>query len=243
LKNSTLEKTDGQTFFFRILDALLLSGNHQEFCKAVVHGDFSSPHVQGAHLFNLDETSFLTWRGGYGSRLEKLDGLSVWSDNSFGEAIRTKKTIIDTSHKLHSDKNVISIPLDKRDMPVGCLALVVDGQLSDRPFPDEVETILKKVAAYFLITGQPGFNGTLVQGGASPDDLTSRQIKILELMGEGLINSEIAKALLLSESTIRQETVRIYRALGVPNRSEAAKKARKLGLIKPPSANLERSAS
>jgi len=85
------QKIDGQTFFFRILDSLLLSGNHQEFCKAVVHGDFSSPHVQGAHLFNLDETSFLTWRGGYGSRLEKLDGLSVWSDNSFGEAIRTKK--------------------------------------------------------------------------------------------------------------------------------------------------------
>jgi DNA-binding NarL/FixJ family response regulator len=67
---------------------------------------------------------------------------------------------------------------------------------------------------------------------ANGEDLTSRQIKILELMAEGMVNVEIARELMLSESTIRQETVRIYRALGVPNRGEAAKKGKVLGLIK-----------
>jgi DNA-binding NarL/FixJ family response regulator len=66
---------------------------------------------------------------------------------------------------------------------------------------------------------------------ASPEDLTSRQLTILGHIQNGLVNLEIAKELMLSESTIRQETVRIYRALGVGNRQEAAKKARALGII------------
>jgi ATP/maltotriose-dependent transcriptional regulator MalT len=54
---------------------------------------------------------------------------------------------------------------------------------------------------------------------------------ILGRIQEGLVNLEIAKDLMLSESTIRQETVRIYRALGVGNRQEAVKKARALGVL------------
>jgi ATP/maltotriose-dependent transcriptional regulator MalT len=36
---------------------------------------------------------------------------------------------------------------------------------------------------------------------------------------------------MLSESTIRQETVKIYRSLGVGDRLEAVKKAKVLGLL------------
>jgi ATP/maltotriose-dependent transcriptional regulator MalT len=42
---------------------------------------------------------------------------------------------------------------------------------------------------------------------------------------------EIAKELLLSESTIRQETVRIYRILGVGNRQDAVKRGPALGIL------------
>jgi DNA-binding NarL/FixJ family response regulator len=66
---------------------------------------------------------------------------------------------------------------------------------------------------------------------ASPDDLSSRQITILRHIQDGLVNIEIAKVLMLSESTIRQETVRIYRALGVGDRKEAVKKALIVGVL------------
>lgn len=56
----------------------------------------------------------------------------------------------------------------------------------------------------------------------------------LEFMAQGLTNAQIAQELMLSESSIRQETVKIYRALGVNNREAAAKQARGLGLITPP---------
>ena len=65
----------------------------------------------------------------------------------------------------------------------------------------------------------------------NPEDLTARQMTILGHIDAGLVNTEIAQLLMLSESTIRQETVRIYRALGVGNRKEAAKKAKALGLL------------
>ena len=65
----------------------------------------------------------------------------------------------------------------------------------------------------------------------NPEDLTARQMTILGHIVAGLVNTEIAQLLMLSESTIRQETVRIYRALGVGNLKEAAKKAKALGLL------------
>jgi DNA-binding NarL/FixJ family response regulator len=64
-----------------------------------------------------------------------------------------------------------------------------------------------------------------------PEDLTTRQLTILSHIETGLVNLEIAKILMLSESTIRQETVKIYRALDVGNRQEAVRKAKSLGLL------------
>jgi DNA-binding NarL/FixJ family response regulator len=66
---------------------------------------------------------------------------------------------------------------------------------------------------------------------ANPDELTPRQLRVLGYMSEGMTNAEIAKEIMLSESAIRQETVKIYKALGVKSRGEASKKARALGII------------
>ena len=57
-------------------------------------------------------------------------------------------------------------------------------------------------------------------------ELSARQREILELVVEGLSNAEIAGRLYLSESTIKQHLRGIYKALGVRNRTEAAKTMR-----------------
>jgi PAS domain S-box-containing protein len=57
--------------------------------------------------------------------------------------------------------------------------------------------------------------------------LTSRQIEILALIGEGLGNTEIATRLYLTESTVKWHVRKILRALGVANRAQAV--ARYLG--------------
>lgn len=50
--------------------------------------------------------------------------------------------------------------------------------------------------------------------------LTARQWEIVQQIRRGLTNGEIATALNLSESLIRQETVQIYRKLGATGRKE-----------------------
>lgn len=66
---------------------------------------------------------------------------------------------------------------------------------------------------------------------ASEVDLSARQLRILELLAFGKTNRWIAADLGFSESTIRQETLRLYRALGVNSRSDAVVVARSIGLI------------
>jgi DNA-binding CsgD family transcriptional regulator len=61
--------------------------------------------------------------------------------------------------------------------------------------------------------------------------LTQRQILILRGMVEGKTNHELATELGFSVSTIRHETMRIYQALAVSDRKEAAKKALMLSII------------
>jgi DNA-binding CsgD family transcriptional regulator len=61
--------------------------------------------------------------------------------------------------------------------------------------------------------------------------LTARQLSILGGMVEGKTNHELATELGFSVSTIRHETMRIYQALSVSDRKEAAKKALALALL------------
>lgn len=57
------------------------------------------------------------------------------------------------------------------------------------------------------------------------DVLTDRQKKVLEGMAEGKPNRVIARELGFSESTIRLDSLQIYRTLGVSGRKEAVKTA------------------
>ena len=65
-------------------------------------------------------------------------------------------------------------------------------------------------------------------GGAQ---LTGRQLSILRGMVDGKTNHELATELGFSVSTVRHETMRIYQALNVSDRKEAAKKALVLGIV------------
>jgi hypothetical protein len=51
-------------------------------------------------------------------------------------------------------------------------------------------------------------------------DMTNRQKVILEMLSKGATNSEIALEIGYSESLVRQETIEIYRVLGVSGRRE-----------------------
>ncbi|AWN40061.1 LuxR C-terminal-related transcriptional regulator [Methylobacterium durans] len=67
--------------------------------------------------------------------------------------------------------------------------------------------------------GEPGSE----RRSAQPFRLTPRQLDVLHLIRSGLSNKEIAKALGLTENTVKVHANALYRALGVRDRSGAMK--------------------
>ncbi len=61
--------------------------------------------------------------------------------------------------------------------------------------------------------------------------LSAREREVLQLVGSGATNREIAAKLHLSPHTIKEHTSALYRKLDVRNRAEAVQRAQRLGLI------------
>jgi DNA-binding NarL/FixJ family response regulator len=64
----------------------------------------------------------------------------------------------------------------------------------------------------------------------NPAGLTAREVEVLELVGEGLRNADIADRLFLSEKTVGHHVSAILRKLDVRTRGEASAEAQRLGI-------------
>ena len=68
--------------------------------------------------------------------------------------------------------------------------------------------------------------------GAASDALTAREIEVLQLAAQGLSNSEIAKELFVSATTVKAHLAHIYRKLGVSDRTAAVTTALERQIIR-----------
>jgi predicted ATPase/DNA-binding CsgD family transcriptional regulator len=66
---------------------------------------------------------------------------------------------------------------------------------------------------------------------ANPAGLTSRQLEVLALLGEGLTNAEIAERLVVSQRTAEHHVAAVLTKLGASSRQEAAERAIELRLV------------
>jgi DNA-binding CsgD family transcriptional regulator len=66
---------------------------------------------------------------------------------------------------------------------------------------------------------------------ASREPLSPREHAVLRLLGEGRSNKEIARALHLSENTVKTHLAKVYGKLGVGRRTEALAVALQRGLL------------
>jgi DNA-binding NarL/FixJ family response regulator len=61
--------------------------------------------------------------------------------------------------------------------------------------------------------------------------LSQREREVLSRVGRGLTNAQIARELFLSERTVKVHVSRIFQKLAVPNRTQAALFAQRIGLV------------
>ena len=73
-----------------------------------------------------------------------------------------------------------------------------------------------------FVLDAPNHNAVGNQPGAGLVSLTPRELEVLELISAGATNAEAALRLHLSVHAIKFHLARIYRRLGVTNRTEAA---------------------
>jgi DNA-binding NarL/FixJ family response regulator len=89
------------------------------------------------------------------------------------------------------------------------------------------------VASPLLIDNQMLVSSALVTESkeAFLEELTAREIEVLEALAQGLANKQIALALSITEHTVKFHSSAIYSKMGVTNRTEAVRKGVRLGLI------------
>lgn len=66
-----------------------------------------------------------------------------------------------------------------------------------------------------------------------PEPLTPRELQVLRLLCSGRSNKDIARALHLSENTVKTHLANVYAKLQVGKRTEAQARALRLGLVRP----------
>ena len=63
------------------------------------------------------------------------------------------------------------------------------------------------------------------------EPLTDRELEVLRLIAEGRSNQRIARDLVVALDTVKKHVTHVLAKLGAANRTEAAARARQLGLI------------
>ena len=132
------------------------------------------------------------------------------------------------------------VTLRDRGVMQGNIVIEFSNPISDSDKPkvlEIVEDFCVPIALYMSFQSRPvssslgGVSLPVDSREAGAGQLSQRQILILRGMVEGKTNHELATELGFSVSTIRHETMRIYQALAVSDRKEAAKKALLLSLV------------
>ena len=127
-------------------------------------------------------------------------------------------------------KSFICIPIERHGTPVAALGIYFSVNIH----PDiEVESFLKVVGnvialfAYRATDTHPEYSQSKNKRSFTKEDpdgqsLTERQRVIIRMISEGRTNLVICRLLGFSESTIRQETIKIFKKLGCLGRKQAA---------------------
>lgn len=149
---------------------------------------------------------------------------------------------------LHAESEplvAVTWPLGMPNEPFGAIALVSAAHANHDALTGVIRTLAEALSIY--LAGAELASGSVTAGPLPVSTqgavMTDRQREVLTLMASGLTLAQIARRLGYSESTIRAESLNIYRYLGVHDRQHAIEVGRHLGLVGVPDVDADESAA
>ena len=202
----------------------------EDVCRSIVQSDEFSGKLYGTQIHSLTNRGTLVSAASFGMEgVSANEKLTLFDEHPVAEAAR-ERTVTVVPHPENDDFVLWTMPILKDYLTAGTLNSVSHKDADIEKFNDEEMTAIGNMAYLFLsASGVPEI--VKDREVAATGQLTDRQYEILLYMSKGKTNQEIADILILSESSIKQESVKIFRALGVANRQDAVKRAKASGMI------------
>jgi len=215
----------------RLLDLLTARPNANELLKTLETDLLAKFKLSNAIIFTLDSHNIskeiysnnLTLeeknKGGFNSVLASIlptSNLASLTDSKLGRS---------------SDDDFLIIPISNGKSLKGFILLELDcAQLSAENL--SLIEIMGKVCAFYLLSELPELKqSNSTEKIASQLQFSARQLQIINGFVEGKTNHELAEDLGFSVSTVRHETMDIFRLLGASDRKEAAKIAQERSIV------------
>ena len=216
----------------RMIGLLGASSNGNELCRRLASDEVFGTGTLGTQLFALTNSGSWQLLGSYG-KLAYPDGKKTQFDENLMTLAARSRLVETSTIKLDGQSvEVTSCVLLRDALPVGALVRVsAVGSYVFNPTNGTLKAIQDSGGLFLDSIGYRTVASAPEVKDASPDDMTARQMQILIEMAHGKTNLVIAQEMILSESTIKQESVKIFRAMGVGTRQQAVLKARTLGLL------------
>jgi DNA-binding NarL/FixJ family response regulator len=94
-------------------------------------------------------------------------------------------------------------------------------------------SITRRLVQRFATDGRRSDDGPASTVHRDLTALTPRELEVLTLLGRGLSNTELARALTLSEATVKTHVARIFAKLSLRDRAQAVVLAYETGIVTP----------
>jgi DNA-binding NarL/FixJ family response regulator len=152
--------------------------------------------------------------------LRMPDGDGLWALKEIHRILPSTKVIV---LSMFDDHQHVSQAIN--DGATGYIVKTID--------PDDLPAAIRQTVEGTVFSARAVIDPRKAQHRQGPESLiTERELEILQHVAEGLSNSQIAKALWVTEQTVKFHLSNVYRKLGVANRTEASRYALRHGLLR-----------
>jgi len=214
-----------------LLNLLILRPTASELLKNLETNLLSKFKISNAIIFKLDSHNVATELYSNNPYPEAADYADFESVLNLISQNWNISTLTASAIAKSSNNDFIVIPISNGKILKGYILLKMDAKaLSDQDL--HLIEIIGKVCAVYLKVELPELkHPQVIKELSSKVSFSARQLQILQGFVEGKTNHELAEDLGFSVSTIRHETMEIFRSLGASDRKEAAKIAQDKSII------------